>query len=168
MKKSHLNSLALLRLLVGFLGEKSQYGWWPTSFFGAVGEQFMAPVFPRSILLAQYHGATETARKLHDQHIGVGRVFHLFRLPEEVEQDLHRLIQNEPSFITPDLFHKKEIAEAELMRIAEKAGSFSEGPIALGKASTLLKNESIISMAQIYAAAFQQGKQSYPYFIAQS
>ena len=167
MKATNLQTLARLRLLVGFLGEKNQYGWWPTSFFGALGEQFMAPVFTSSILLAQFHGATEAARKLHDQHIGVGRVFHLFRLPEEIEQDLHRLIQNEPQFISPDLFNKKEAAEAELKKIAEKDRSLSEGPVALGKASTLLKKESISTMAQIYAGAFQQGKRSYPYFTFQ-
>ena len=42
--------------------------------------------------LAQYHGVSEAARRVHDEHLSVGS-FHLFRLPEEMEQDLHALLQ---------------------------------------------------------------------------
>ena len=33
-------------------------------------------------------GVLEAARRVHDEHIGVGRAFHPFRLPEIMEQRL--------------------------------------------------------------------------------
>ena len=49
-------------------------------------------MFSKTSRLAQYHGVLEAARRLHDEHLSVGS-YHLFRLPEEVEQDLHALVQ---------------------------------------------------------------------------
>jgi hypothetical protein len=60
-------------------------------------------VIPRSLLrggfiknafVAQYHGVQEAASRVHDEHIGIGRVYHLFRLPEHVEQALFNSLQN--------------------------------------------------------------------------
>jgi len=44
MKESYLPTLLQMRLLVGFLGER-----------------------------AQYHGVLEAARRLHDEHLNVGK-----------------------------------------------------------------------------------------------
>ena len=74
-------TIAELRVLVGYLGEKGQANWWGSEFFSATATAFLAPIFNRSLFLAQYQGATAAAAKVHDEAIGVGRIFHLFRLP---------------------------------------------------------------------------------------
>jgi hypothetical protein len=58
-----LELLAELRLAVGFLGEKGQHNWWPSSFLSATSPAFLSPPFPRSRILAQYHGVKEAAAR---------------------------------------------------------------------------------------------------------
>lgn len=69
-----------LRVAVGYLGEKDQNGWWTSSFLSPTSKPFLSPVFPRTFALAQLHGVTAAAAAVHDDRIGVGDVFHLFRL----------------------------------------------------------------------------------------
>ena len=85
-----------LRLLIAFLGERSQFAWWASSFFDNTSKPFLEPVFGKTAKLTQYHGAVEAARRVHDEHIGVGEVFHLFRMPEENEEDLHAAMREIP------------------------------------------------------------------------
>jgi hypothetical protein len=89
-----LQQVARLRMIVGFLGEKSQRNWWPSEFFSDTAPAFLNPVFGKTATLAQYHGVKEAARRVHDDHIGVGSVFHLFRLPDSIEQCLFELLQS--------------------------------------------------------------------------
>ena len=79
-------TIAELRVLIGYLGEKGQSNWWSSEFFSATAAAFLAPIFNRSLFLAQYQGATAAAAKIHDEAIGVGRIYHLFRLPIGLEQ----------------------------------------------------------------------------------
>jgi hypothetical protein len=79
-------TIAELRVLVGYLGEKGQANWWGSEFFGPTATAFLAPIFNRYLFLAQYQGATAAAAKIHDEAIGVGRIYHLFRLPIGLEQ----------------------------------------------------------------------------------
>ena len=102
MNESPLPTLLHLRLLVGFLGERAQYGWWTSSFFGEYSLRSLEFVAPKTALLAQYHGVVEAARRLHDEHLNVGS-YHLFRLPEELEQDLHAMMQ---SSVGAELYRK--------------------------------------------------------------
>src|SRR5882672_6241718 len=90
MSQAHLPTLLQLRLHVGFLGERAQCNWWPTAFYEASSRLFLEPVFSKTSRLTQYHAVAEAARRLHDEHLNVGS-YHLFRLPEEIEQDLHSL-----------------------------------------------------------------------------
>jgi len=93
MKKNELLTLARLRLLVGYLGEQGEYKLWPSSFFSTSSSAFLTPVVGKTTFLAQYYGVKEAAIKVHDNHIGVGRgVYHLFRLPEALEQAIHNLL----------------------------------------------------------------------------
>ena len=93
MTESYLLKLLEIRLLVGFLGERAQFDWWPTAFHEPSSRLFLEPVFSKTVRLAQYHGILEAARRLHDEHLSVGS-YHLFRLPEEVEEDLHAMLQS--------------------------------------------------------------------------
>src|SRR5436190_18072499 len=119
-----------LRLLVGYLGEKTQHGWWTTDFFSPVARAFLEPSFPRTWRVAQYTAATEAARRVHDEHIGVGNVFHLFRLPEELERQLHAHMLANPA--DESLFAQltgRESAIKTLEEFAGKSGKNGEGPI---------------------------------------
>jgi hypothetical protein len=162
-----MEQLLRLRLIVGFLGEKNQFAWWHTTFFGATGRAALAYTFPRSTLLAQFTGASEAARLLHDEHIGVGRVFHLFRLPEEVEQDIHRILQDGNLVIENDVLLRQDAAEAELEdSVIKICRCCTLGPVTLGDSATLASQDAIQKMAALYLSAFQAGTRVYPYFRA--
>lgn len=93
MKKNELLTLTRLRLLVGYLGEQGEYKFWSSSFFSTSSSAFLTPVVGKTTFLAQYYGVKEAANRVHDNHIGVGRgVYHLFRLPEALEQAIHNLL----------------------------------------------------------------------------
>src|SRR5687767_14887500 len=155
MGDSQLRGFLKLRLIVGYLGERSQFGWWSSTFFDASSKSFLEPSFPKTFPLAQYHGVTEAARRLHDEHIGIGRVSHLFRLPEELEQDLHKLMTWELK--DEQLFSEiknKETALQNLSEIAGLKGQESEGPLAIGKLADIRKATTLQKFAQTYLAAF--------------
>ncbi len=97
--RSTLNLYGHLRLLVGYLGEKDQDNWWSTSFFSPSSRNFLAPIFARTTRLAQDNSVRDTARRLHDEQVGIGSVFHLFRLPADVEQDLQYLVVGDNSLL---------------------------------------------------------------------
>jgi hypothetical protein len=166
MKESYLDKYLMLRLVVGYLGEKSQFGWWTTSFFDSSSKLFLDPVFPKTRQLAQYQGVSEAARRLHDEFIGIGNVFHLFRLPEEIEQDLHREMQeNRPGeHGCPELKSKDDAMHA-LSTLAGGIREAKEGPIAIGKISNIFTSAVLKGVAQSYLGAFEQGIRTYPYFI---
>jgi hypothetical protein len=47
-KTALITALVELRIVVGFLGEHVQFGWWRSSFFSSSSEAFLAPVFART------------------------------------------------------------------------------------------------------------------------
>src|SRR5439155_12420620 len=127
-----------LRLLVGYLGEKTQHGWWATDFLSPVARAFLEPSFPRTWRVAQYTAATEAARRVHDEHIGVGNVFHLFRLPEELERQLHTHMLANPA--GEGLFAPLTARDSAMRALGEFAidtDTGKEGPINIGKLSRI-------------------------------
>ena len=158
-----LAPLLKMRLLVGFLGERAQFGWWPTAFYESSGHLFLEPVFPKTIRLAQYHGVIEAARRIHDEHLSVGS-FHLFRLPEEMEQDLHALLQTEPEHLFSAGFcQDKSVALDELRNVGSDAKTNVPGPVSIGKVEEL--NKHIQNIAAVYQSAFNSGVHSFPYLV---
>src|SRR5690625_1355227 len=166
MSEGFISELLELRFLVGYLGEQRQSNWWPTAFYEKVSEQFLRPAFTRTAALARYHGVLEAARRIHDEHLSTGS-YHLFRLPEEVEQNLHFLMQAQ-SGSSPEqldglekvsaLSALKELAGAELQNAV-----LHEGPVALGSIEDLDKPATLASIAAAYQLAFSQDKYTYPY-----
>lgn len=164
MIKSVLNSLFNARLLVGFLGERAQYAWWPTSFYEPSSRLFLEPVFAKTYRLAQYRGVVEAARRVHDEHLNVGS-YHLFRLPEEVEQDLHGLFARpEANEILPGL-DDTDSALSQLRDVAGAAVVNGVGPTAVGQIEAIQSAETIQLIAAAYLSAFTQGVRSYPYLV---
>lgn len=163
MGEQHLPTLGHLRVLVGYLGEGSRFDWWHTSFFDSSSKAFLTPTFPKTTLLAQIHGVTEAARLIHDEHLSVG-CYHLFRLPEEVEEDLHHLfLTGETDAIILESTRDKETALKVLNELGERSTSTREGPIAIGRINDLYSKDLIDSMAGAYCSAFSQKLMTYPY-----
>lgn len=153
--------IAELRVLVGYLGEQSP-AWWPSQFFSPNAASFLAPIFTRTMLLAQYHGVTAAAAKLHDEHIGVGRTLHLFRLPEVAEQSAASAFSDKSfgSAISRHLANR-DAALARLEALGSPS-SAAEGPVVIGNIETDL-NPSLESMAGLYLDAFRKGIKTFPY-----
>jgi len=159
-----LSDLLRVRLLVGYLGEIDQFCWWKTSFYQNASEAFLAPIFPRTGHVAKYHGVAEAARLVHDESLSAGS-YHLFRLPEELEHDLHAaLAEGEDLEIQNVAIHGKDAAFDNLRGMGEKSVSPLDGPISLGQINALRTSHSIMQMAGIYAASFQRGSKAFPYF----
>jgi hypothetical protein len=153
-----------LRLAVGLLGEREQAGWWPSMFLGRHAPTFLSPIFGSKTKMAQYNGVTEAACRVHDESIGVGRVFHLFRLPESIEQLIFSAFQegNVPAEVTC-CFDSKEAAEGMLASLANGPAAARPGPIRLGDARMINSPDGVALVADTYHAAFDAGIRCYPY-----
>ena len=156
--------LVQLRILVGYLGEKAQFGWWPTEFYGGTSDAFLSPVFGKTADLARYNGVLEAARRLHDDHIGVGQAVHLFRFPAVVEQSIHEELVNKgiEAAILTDL-ESKDAAYSALRSLSDSSTTRSEGPIQIGELSDLGSKAWIGKTAACYLNAFENGTKCFPY-----
>lgn len=160
-----IEDLVTLRLLAGFLGEKPQYGWWDTNFLGDIGLKFLQIIFPRTAFSAGMNSMAEAAKRLHDNRIGRGGVYHLFRLPDFIEQRIYkRLLDLDPATLLPCI-ESKDRALEKLDTMADGSFGEGEGPVQLGTARDLWQLSSLKMLARNYAYAFTNGKQLFPYFL---
>ena len=166
-KEAHIAQLLQLRLLVGYLGERAQFAWWPTAFFEKSSRLFLEPVFSKTSRLAQYHGVLEAARRLHDEHLSVGS-YHLFRLPEELEQDLHSLAQGSfvEEFSSLNLMNK-DAALALLKGFSDVPSAVTAGPKAIGSIRDLKSPDMLSKLAGGYITAFAKKKVVFPYLLGE-
>ena len=162
--QSPLISVLRARLLIGFLGERAQFGWWPTAFHEPSGRLFLEPIFPKTLVVAQYHGVLEAACRLHDEHLSAGS-YHLFRLPEEMEPDLHALVQRGSDELSPTLLYPdKQTALDALNDMAVSVGKDGIGPVLVGRVDDIAEN--LAEIASVYRSAFSSGTQSFPYLVS--
>jgi hypothetical protein len=73
--------VALLRAIIAALGERASPPWWRTQFLTEIGLRTVGRIVPRTAVPAAVVSTSIAARAEHDRWIGVGRRFHLFRLP---------------------------------------------------------------------------------------
>lgn len=157
--------LLQMRMLVGFLGERAQCAWWPTAFYEASSRLFLEPVFSKTTRLAQYQAVLEAARRLHDEHLSLGS-YHLFRLPEEIEQDLHAAMQSSlGEALASQAPQSKEAALDALKRLAATGGAPGVGPMAVGGIKDLDSIDTLKAIAAAYLSAFTQNTKTYPYLV---
>ena len=162
-KPVQLQDLAYLRAAVGYLGEKEQFNWWPSSFFGPGSGAFLAPVFSRTALLARLTAVTTAAARLHDEFIGVGNTYHLFRLPEDLEQDLHAFYADAAN--AEKLTALTMDADAALAYLQQaQVPAPAAGPKHMGGMDDLRAAAAWQAAAAYYAAAFAGNGRTYPYF----
>lgn len=154
----------ILRTLVGYLGEKSQCNWWDTNFLSPVGLQFLAINFPRSSFVAAITSVSEAARRLHDNRIGKGGVYHLFRLPFALEESFHHQLMGVESSSFISAIKDKDEALAQLQALASDTIDASKGPVQVGTEKQIQRKNSITELARHYLDGFSNGKQVLPYF----
>lgn len=165
MADAVVGQYAKLRLIVGFLGEKEQLGWWDTAFLSATGIKYCEINFPRSAIAAAGTSVTEAARRLHDSRVGKGGVFHLFRLPPAVEESVHRrMMQIDAEEIAP-IIATKELALKALEDLCVERIDVPEGPVQVGSMKTILHASSVEEVAKHYLDAFSTNKMTFPYFM---
>ncbi len=163
MPNDPLSDLLKVRILVGYLGEINQFGWWKTSFYQPASQAFLDPVFPRTSHVAKYHGVAEAARLVHDESLSVGS-YHLFRLPEELEDDLHTALAGDEGRTTQNELLLAQGAALDMLRaIGGASKAVADGPISLGGIDGVRTSNVIVQMAGIYASAYERGIKAFPY-----
>jgi len=154
----------ILRVVVGYLGEKHQFNWWNTSFLNDTGRKYLEFNFPRNTIAAGASGAGTAAKKLHDERIGKSRVFHLFRLPYEIEEEVHTCM---PEMHQVELWDRIKSRETSMQALNEFAGSkidAPEGPVKIGQVKHIVKDSGIAEIAKHYLSAFEKNSMTLPYF----
>jgi hypothetical protein len=160
---SFLMTIVRIRMAIGLLGEKGNANWWPSLWCGPSATAFLSPIYGERTDAARYHGVVEAARRVHDNRIGVGRAFHLFRLPETLERRLHDAVTQHDAISTMGAIATKEDAEALLYDIAGEVEP-RVGPVRIGAISDLAAPNWHKALVAHYLAAFKSTQQSFPYF----
>lgn len=164
MKLKHVNQLAVLRGAVGLLGEHAQPKWWSSSFCDANGMAFLSPVFPRTQVLAQLQGVSAAAAYIHDDRIGIGSVFHLFRLPEEMEQVMFDAATGELCREISEVMHNDDSAKLFLRGLSANVHREALGPVRVGRVGSLRDLSSWGDVAALYLSAFEGNRMTFPFF----
>ena len=162
--KQIIKKLITLRSLVGFLGEKSQFNWWDTNFLSSTGLQFLAINFPRSAFSAGCNSVSEAARRLHDERIGKGGVYHLFRFPTSIEESIHKQLFDIDSNELIPCFKDIETALEKLKELASDSVIAPDGPVQIGTEKNMFSDFAIEELAKHYHNAFSDEKKCFPYF----
>lgn len=164
-KDSLAKKIILYRTLIGFLGEKSQYNWWDTSFLGKTSLSYLEINFPRTALSASIKSVSEAAKRVHDARIGKGRIIHLFRLPSSIEQKIGSEIQNVNGEGILQHLVDKNTALTELGEIADNETNLQQGPSIISESTTFLSEQGIKEIAGKYLWAFKKNCKIFPYTI---
>ncbi|HEB09725.1 MAG TPA: BrxE family protein [Spirochaetales bacterium] len=159
-----IEKITQIRVLVAFLGEKEQYNWWDTSFLGKIGLEYLKLNFPRTAFLAGVTSVSEAARRLHDERIGKGIVYHLFRLPFNIEERIHEILRDMKDEKANQLIADKEDSLELLKVFIDSAVDAPEGPVQIGTTPKIISEFSVRELAKHYANAFQEDKRTFPYF----
>jgi len=154
MNNSIINHLLDLRISVLQLGELNK--WWPTSFFKDSSLEFFKYVFPRSSN-ARIITAIDIAKEIVDKNVGVNS-YHLFRMPIEIEEHIHRKLMTSET-INPT----KENVLKNLDNLSNGLPTDDKpGPKYLGNSENL-DLDTVQAMAAEYLNAFNNGYQVHPY-----
>jgi hypothetical protein len=153
-----------LRILVLALGEAPHAGWWKSQFLSSVGLRFLERLYPRTTFAAAVDSATRAACSVHDSAIGRGSVFHLFRLPRQIERTIETSLIDQSSEYALR-FQPLLNNQVALLGVLEPlAGQLPTGvpagPVRIdGDGEQLAR-----AMAALYLTAFRADKQVFPYF----
>jgi hypothetical protein len=134
------------------------------TFLSPASLNFLTPVFSKTTPLAQYNGVCQAASLVHDDHIGLGRHFHLYRLPESTERRISSVYHDSKSEDREHTtFSDTSAAMAFLEQFASGQVERSEGPVIVGDFSDSGLERLLRQAAAHYFKAFSDGYRSYPY-----
>ncbi len=158
-----------LRTTVLALGEAQHAGWWRSGFLSPVGLSHLSYVYPRTNFSAAVRAAGRAAKSMHDSSIGIGNVYHLFRLPQQLERRLDDLIQESESRLLDrfgSMLSEREKLLNELGQLSGMVGASrpQAGPRRMGTIQALPRPETVQQLAAAYRDAFQDGIKVFPYF----
>jgi hypothetical protein len=157
-----IEQLVRLRTVIGYLGEKEQCDWWSSSFYSSSSNAFLEPVFSRTPALARSTGVSRAASRVHDEYIGVGAVYHLFRLPERLEHAIVAHLQHKED--QGEVPADREEALAWLREYAGEIRVPTLGPVRVGNIEEVQNKERWREIAALYLYAFERDARIYPYF----
>ena len=161
-----------LRALVLALGESTAPAWWKTEFMNETGLRFLERLYPRTSFQAAVHAAGKAASHAHDRAAGRVGVYHLFRLPESLEAELHRMPPDPLDDFFPTLRNALGRPEELMKLLAPMCGGerADAGPGArrIGTDKDLMTTAGLRKTAAVYHTAFERNKPGFPYFIAET
>jgi hypothetical protein len=161
-----------LRSLVTALGECVSPAWWKTQFLNETGLRFLERLYPRTPIRAAVHAAGRAACEAHDKAVGRVGVYHLFRLPEFLETEIHSSPSSgDAEFISrfrSCLGRQEELLEMlSGLCCGPPVKGISVGPKRIGVQADALKTDAMGMAASVYFDAFKGGKPAFPYFAAE-
>jgi hypothetical protein len=161
--------LLQLQIMVLALGEAHHAGWWRSQFLSPVGLSHLSYLYPRSNFGAAVRAASRAARAVHDASIGIGDVFHLFRLPQTLERRLDDVLRDSETELHVQFgatIRQKQDLLDRLATLSEVSPDVQvqAGPRRLGTLRDLQRPSSVAAMSSLYCAAFQNGLRMFPYF----
>jgi hypothetical protein len=167
MTREIIETILRLRAAVGFLGEQGPARRWPSAFFATASRSFLSPLFPRTLVLSQLQGVIAAAARVHDERIGVGDVYHLFRLPEEIEQSTHHFMSTpQAEAVLAASYADATSASATLKQLAAKESIEAVGPARIATAKEMEHVTAWQKMAALYGFGFRNETEVYPFFSA--
>jgi hypothetical protein len=152
------------RLVIGYLGEKNQKAWWDCNFLSASSKAFLAPVFPKTMTLAQYHGVCKAAAIVHDDHIGIGKHYHLYRLPDSIERHISRLFPQDEIIKKISSFLKSQDSALRYLEERSITIQSAEGPVVLGEYSDSGLSKLLPRTIAYYYSAFTEDRKVFPFY----
>lgn len=161
-----------LRLLVTALGESATPAWWKTGFMNETGLRFLEKLYPRTPIRAAVHAAGRAACEAHDKAVGRVGVYHLFRLPESVEAEIHAS-QSSGDAEYVNRFRLCLGRRDDLLKMlstlcnVQTPNNTGAGPKRIGAASDAVQFDALGMAASVYYQAFRVGKAAFPYFAAE-
>ena len=159
-----IDQIALLRLAVGYLGQRKQSGWWDCDFLDTTGIRFLEATFPRTAWAAALRSTTEAACIVHDQALGRVGNSHLFRLPPALEDQLEHALERLDWTEACKQIESRNVAMDVLKRIADAVIKAPTGPVQVGVVHRILTPTAAHELAAHYYSAFRDGVRCFPYF----
>lgn len=164
--------IILLRALVLALGETAVPAWWKTEFMNETGLRFLERLYPRTPVRAAVHAAGRAACEAHDKAVGRVGVYHLFRLPESLEMEIHASPSTDDAEFTSRfrscLGRREELLEMlSTLCSGPPAKGIAGGPKRIGSESDAAMIDALGMAAAVYYDAFKRGKPAFPYFAAE-
>jgi hypothetical protein len=90
--------------------------------------------------MAQYQGVRAAASRVHDDHIGLGKVYHLLRLPERLEHVLFQRL-HDTGFVDDlcaPLDNKEHALACLAATCADTQPASVQGPVLVGEMAALM------------------------------